>query len=306
VLGAVAHPEAARIAPVAAIAAAAASLAANMRGLSLLWVAIAVLAPFVLAGGGRLRSLLGQRSVRIAVAVTIVAVALAATWLLGTNSLGAALDRPGPVTDAPAVGSSPASGFIWTLLATFTYSEGLVGVFGWLDTPAPEFVFFVWSLFVGALALVAVVVLRGRRLVLAGGLLLALLLLPPLVQAAYITQGGIIWQGRYILPVFVCAMVGLGAVIADRVDLSRASTGRLIAIVLALWGVAQVYSFATALRRYAVGLDSGWLGLLHPRWSPPGGIPLALAGFALVVGLTVVVATRALRRATPERAPASV
>jgi len=297
-ISAVRFPDATRLPVISAVVFATAAIAANMRGLSLLWLAVALAFPFVLAKGADIRALLRSRSVRLAVAGTVVAGALAAVWLLSTNSLGAALEAQAPVVDAPAVGSSPVSGFVWTLLSTFTYSEGLVGVFGWLDTPAPEFVFFAWSTFVGMLVVLAIALLRGRTMAFAVALLAALALLPPVVQAAYIGGGGIIWQGRYILPVFVCVVVGIGAVLTDRLELPRSVTRRVVAVVVAVWGAAQAYSFATALRRYAVGLDAGWLELLHPRWAPPGGIAAWLAVFAVlaavaaVAGYRLVVATR--------------
>jgi len=303
-LSAIRYPDATRLSTVAAVVAASAALAANMRGLSLLWLALAIITPFILATGSQIRALASTRSVRLAIAGTAVAGVLAAVWLLSTNSLGAALEKPGPVTDAPAVGSSPASGFIWTLLSTFKYSEGLVGVFGWLDTPAPEFVFFAWSLFVGVLVLLALVLLRGRELVFAVVLLATLLLLPPIVQAAYITGGGIIWQGRYILPVFVCVVVALGATLSDRIALERGVTTRLVAVVLVSWGAAHAYSFATALRRYAVGLDGGWLELAHPAWAPPGGIALWISAFTAVVAAAVVVGIRLVRATPAEESPA--
>ncbi|CAN5213379.1 hypothetical protein BH11ACT4_BH11ACT4_02140 [soil metagenome] len=270
-------------------------VAANMRGLSLLWLALALLSPFMIVGRARFFALLKARPIQIAIFVTAGAVIAAAVWLLSTNSLGAAIDDPTTPSTAPGTGTSPLLGFAWTLFASFDYSQGIVGIFGWLDTPAPVFVFFVWALLAGGLLLLALVFLRGRALVLVLALTSALLLLPPILQGIYIERGGIIWQGRYILPVFVCAVLGASTLLADRIDLRRRDATALLVIVSGLWALAQFQSFATSLRRYAVGYHDGWLDLLSPEWTPPGGIFPSLIAFGLVgaiAGLFLVVVVR--------------
>ena len=261
----------------------AASLAANMRGLSLLWLAVALLAPFILVSKNRLLELLRTRSVQVALATVAAAAVAAGVWLLSTNSLGAALDHPGPVTNAPGVGTPGILGFVWTLLSTFRYAQGIVGIFGWLDTPAPPEVYFVWAVLAGGAAFIALVLLRGRALILAVAFIVAVLLLPPLLQGIYITDGGVIWQGRYILPVFVCGIIAVTAGLADRITLTRSTQIRLLVLVFGVWALAQFMSFATALRRYAVGLDEGWQQLLSPDWVPPSGVFTLLIAFALAV-----------------------
>lgn len=270
----------------ATIVAASAAIAANMRGLSLLWLAIALLVPFVLVGKRRIVELARSRPVQIAAGVTLLAAIGAAVWVFASNSLGANIDRPGEVTNAPGVGTPPLTGFFWTVSMTFHYWKGIVGVFGWLDTPAPEFVYFAWTVLGGGLAFLGLALLRGRQLVLIVVLIAAVLVLPPILQGAYITEGGIIWQGRYILPLFVCAVVALGAVLSDR--LTDSARPRLVLLAAVLWGIAQLLSFATTLRRYAVGNTDGWSGLLSPDWQPPGGTILSLVTFGLVVSAAVL------------------
>jgi hypothetical protein len=283
-------PDALRIGPLAWIVFASAAIAANSRGLSLLWLVIAIAAPFLLVTGEQFRKLLASRAVRLAVIGVAAAVVFAGIWLLSTNSLGAAIDKPDSPFAAPAVGTSGLFGFVWTLFATFEYAQGMIGIFGWLDTPAPPFVFFVWSALSGALFLAGLVLLRGRVFILTVSLLVAVLLLPPILQGIYIQGGGIIWQGRYILPVFVCAVVAIACLLSERLTLSRTTLVRLVAIVTGLWAFAQLQSFATALRRYAVGLDASWLDLLDPRWAPPGGIWVSLVGFGAVLLASVLAA----------------
>jgi len=282
----------------AGLLAASAVVAANMRGLSLLWVAIAILVPLALISWSRIVELLSTRAVQVAAGITFVGVLGAAIWAVTTNPLGGSTQLPGEVTIAPGVGEPGIRGFVWTVLATFQYALGMVGTFGWLDTPSPEFTFFVWSLLGGGLVLISLLALRGRPLVVVGIVFTAFLLIPPVIAGLFITEGGIVWQGRYILPVFVCVMVAAGVLLSDRIALSSSVANRLLISATVLVAVAHAYSFATALRRYAVGLEDNWLELLTPSWEPPGGIALwiGVMSVTVVAGtlLLVVVVRRAL------------
>lgn len=277
------NPDRPKLGWLSAIVFVSAAIAANMRGLSLLWLAIALLTPLLLIDRSQLLALVKRRSIRLTIAGTALAVVFAAAWVFGSNSLGAGVAAPGVVPPGPGVGSSPLWGFVWTAVQTFDYAEGIVGIFGWLDTPAPLFVFFTWSVFTGGAFLLSFLILRGRALWFTVALIASLFLLPPLLQGYYITGGGIVWQGRYILPIFVCAVVAAASGISDRVTLSPYLKTRLLLAVFALWGVAQFQSFSTALRRYSVGIHAGWLDLLNPEWSPPGGVWMSLVGFGVVL-----------------------
>jgi len=270
-------------------------LAANARGLSLLWLAVAVGVPLLLAGRSRLVELGRTRSVQISVAVLAVAAVFAAIWVFSSNSLGSGFEEPDTPPLYPYVGASPVLGFLLMLELTLGYAQGIVGVFGWLDTPAPPVAYFVWSTLVGGMLLWAFSVLRGARLRVVTTLALATVILPALVQAVYITNGGLIWQGRYTLPLFVCLVLGLGAALDTKFDPAPAYVrNRASLIVVLVCGLVQFYSFAIALRRYAVGYTQGWSDMLQaPEWMPPGGIILwitvvllsALLGSALFVRL---------------------
>ena len=276
-----------------------ASVAANMRGLSLLWVAIAVVAPLILATRNSLAELLKTRAVRLALMGTALACAFAAVWLLASNSLGIGSSGSTQLGGAPGVGTSHLLGFAWNLGSTFYYGQQIVGVFGWLDTVAPAAVYFVWAMLVGTFVLFGFAVLRRRALKFVAVLVAALLLLPPILQGIYITSGGIIWQGRYILPVFVCAVVGIAAVLSEAVNIPAAILRRLALFVTLVWAAAQVLAFATTLKRYAVGTKAGWPAILHPVWAPPGGVDAVLVVSVLVFLAAGIVAWRYGRRELP-------
>ena len=313
-----------RIAGPLAVAAVSAVVGAQMRGLSPLWIAVALAVPLLLVTWTELRALLARRAVWVTIGVVVLGALAAALWTLGSNSLTGTLSDEEHFQQYPGVGTSPITGFIVTLLATFDYGTQMVASFGWLDTPAPQAVYFVWSALVGALSLAAIALLRGRRLWFAAVLAVGLVAFPPLVQAAYVTSGGYIWQGRYTLPIFAIAVIGVAVVVGERVarrrepvtDASSAgdlvigapnalpawATGRVFAVVWLAWAASQVYCFAIALKRNAVGIDGTWGAMLRaPEWAPPGGAALLLAAFAVVTAATAALAWWATRASRAER-----
>ncbi len=308
VLAIVSSPDDALLTGRVAVVMAASVVAIDSRGLSPLWVLVALLVPLLLADRAEVRRLLRTRAIRLLLAVVAAATLAAGAWTLGSDSLANAIAHPGQALSFPDVGASPLAGFQKVLVGTVGYSQGLVGVFGWLDTPAPDIVLYGWGVAIGALAAGALVVLRGRRLLVSAALISAFLLLPAVVQAAYIHGGGMIWQGRYNLPLFLCLVIGLAVMLGDTAFQRSERSWRRIGVVVALGAAGgQLWSFATALRRYAVGADGSTATLLFgtPAWVPPGGILPILLAFAA----TAVVGAVLLLRATnplPALAPAPV
>jgi hypothetical protein len=297
-----------RVASHSAIMAAGAVIAANMRGISPLWVAVALAAPLVLIGWGASVTLLRRRAVAIASATIVLGSLAAAAWTAFSNSLGYAISDDGPRVEYPGMGTSPVTAFVDMISKTFDYAHGIVAEFGWLDTSASSIVYVFWSGLVFALLLACAAVLRRRSTLVLLILLAAAVVLPALVQAAYITDGGYIWQGRYTMPVFAILVFGCAALLdaaaGDAVESHWPMTRRALMVVLAIWTYAQVDAFIRALRRYAAGWPSGWGEFLRsPEWAPPGGtILVSLAAVAVLAGA----AAAAYGFATPRRAPAVV
>lgn len=279
-----------------------ASVAANMRGISPLWVAIALLVPLILSNSSQIQQLMRCRPVQITVFGVALSTVAALLWTLLSNSLGTAQTSSTSPVAGSSVSASPLRGFARIFAGTFDYGQGYVGVFGWLDTPAPPAVFFVWSFFIGGLVVAACVALRGRLLVFAISLFTCLTLLPPTLQAIYVTSGGIIWQGRYALPLFVCLMVGLAAALSDQLPrLETRTMGRFIRVIATLWFASELYAFINTLKRYSVGLGgngASWKRmLLDPNWNPPGGTLLIAAAFAAICGVAALFISTGPRRA---------
>ena len=282
------QPNPTRLTERSMIVLAAAAVAVNTRGLSPLWIAFAVLLPLVLLNWEQIRALIVKPAVLVAAGGTAVAAAFAVFWLMHSSSLTSAINNEDSFQQFPAVGESSLTGFTLILRATLGYAQDMIGNFGWLDTAAPQSVYFVWSVFVGALLLAAFALLRGRPLLLALALVGTFTLVPAIIQGFYVTGGGLIWQGRYALPLFGYLVFGIAALVSNRIDSAPRSVMRRLALFAwSCWAIAQYFSFAFALRRYTVGFDGAWRDILFSaNWNTSGGNLLWLGLFAVLLAVT--------------------
>jgi hypothetical protein len=267
-----------------AIAALSVVLLVNTRSIALLWVLVVLGAALALGRAEVIRPLLRRPAAWVLLA------------LAGLASVAALLWYANPPDTAPqafsGTGTNAVSAFIAMLVRTFDFSDGLVGIFGWLDTPAPAFTVIVWS----AAIIVALVLAllwgaqRSRWVVI--GLLAVLVLMPAVTQAILAPQFGFIWQGRYMLAVFACLLVACGIALDDANDAPLTSRLKaVVAITVGALAIGHLWSFVWALRRYVVGAG-GSLGdmLANAPWQPPlGWIPLTvLMAVALGAGSVLV------------------
>ncbi len=288
----VAHPRTALV-----LVAVSGVVLANTRGLSPLWMAMIGAIAIVAAPGARLRELLRRPATWVTLAVLAAGAIAAVLWTAGTNTLANMGSFPGG-----SVG--PKRAFL-TMLLDRSFDGGLLGTFGWLDTPAPPFAYAVFSFLAMATVLAALVLARGRML---AALLVAIggfFLIPATVQALSIAHSGYIWQARYSLVAYACVLVVAGVAIGMRLTegaqpLSSPVRGATIAVG-AVFVAAQAWTVAFVLRRYVVGINADWSEYVHrPQWASPIGnyapILIGLAG-AAAIGLAWIL------RSGSERAP---
>ena len=261
------------------------------RTISPLFAGAVVVLAVVGAPPGALRRLWEWRAVRWAAAVGASAAVIAGALIVTSHVLVA---TPGSID----VGDrNPA---VAALGQTGTYLEQMVGVFGWLDTPAPALVPGVWAgLGVGSLALA---VRRAGWRASAGLLLTAvgIVVLPAVAQYPAAETQGLPWQGRYTLPLAVGIPLTAAVLLGSGPGRLGATALRRLGIGVALaTGAASLVAFHAALRRYATGIG----GPLDPRggaWSPPGG-----AAWLLLAAVAVVAGAVALAAADPPAGPAT-
>jgi uncharacterized membrane protein len=100
------------------------------------------------------------------------------------------------------------------------------------------------------------------------------LVVPVVLEARSISEGGYFWQGRYTLPL----AVGL-PLLAAASSRSRARQPGLV-LLIAVLAVCHLVSYVVTLGRYTVGTGQG-LGLVGGDWAPP------LPALTLVVAFSV-------------------
>jgi hypothetical protein len=290
---------------------ASAVLAIGARTVSPLWVALALALPLILVRWPDLKRLLRTRAVAISTAVVAVVAVIAVAWNPISSRLAVDARTTPASTDGfevfPDVGSSPLFGFMKMITLSVTNGNDMIGNFGWMDTPVPDTTVVVWTVLLGSLVLAAVYLLRRRRAAFGIALVLCFFLVPPIIQAAFITGGGYIWQGRYGLPTLTMLAFGLAAVLGlslNRSNLSSAgvmgSGTRTLVLIAVACSYAQCYAFASALHRFTVGSSTAWKEMLtQPSWSPPGGVLLCTAVFgagSLLLAAVII----ALHRSTQQ------
>ncbi|WP_202566198.1 DUF2142 domain-containing protein [Agreia sp. COWG] len=258
------HTRSSRLWTAAALAVSGALLA-HARGLSMLWLGIAVVVVAISVGVGHFVRVMVRPPFVIAVALVTVSLVLAGIWTLKTNSLPA-------VGEYPGAGSTFGEGFLTMLSSTVDYMRQAVGVFGWLDSFAPTWVLVMYYALLCVVVVYGLLFARPSRSWAALWVALAsFLFVPPLVQASTVTVSGYVWQGRYTLPLIVILVVMAAVVGSTRfAELPWRDAKRVVIFVLVVTSLGQLVSAVTNLKRYVVGASASWGEYFSaPRWSPP-------------------------------------
>jgi Predicted membrane protein (DUF2142) len=258
------------------------------RGLSVLWMGLILLTLFCLEPRS-CALLLRHWSVRIGCTVLVVVGAVAVTYVLSAQSL-----KVLPSTEyRPFHGS-----FVVLTEHVFGlfggYAHQIIGIFGWLDTPSPLLVTFVWASLVGFLLILGLAVSRGRDgWVLIGVIAGAVVVTVGLIELNAGTAG-ITWQARDGFPLYAAIPLVAGIGIPRQSILGFGDSARLrVAAVVAIGvGACQLADFLWTLRRYTVGLGKT-VNLFQPvrhGWSPPPGtgVMVALGAVAIVLYSTLL------------------
>lgn len=262
---------------------------ANTRGLSPVWMGAIAIVALVAARPGRLGQLFREWRVWVTLAVLAAGVAAAGLWLLQTNSLA----NMGQFAGAGTI--SPARAFVTMLLDRST-DEGLIALFGWLDTTGPRAVYALWSLLALAVVLGALSAAKGRPVWATALALACFFAIPASVQAASISTSGYIWQGRYSLAIYAVVLLtaalaldeALPEPLSERWGTIERRAGVLVGSIVA---VMSAFTVLWAIRRYAIG-SGGWWGDLvsQPQWLPPlGWLPWPLLALLACGAIAVII-----------------
>jgi len=259
------------------------------RGLSPLWVVLILLDLGFLAGRRRALGLLRVRPLQIALAIIGTCGIAAVVWIFFAHSNSLAFG--GAMLPAH-------EGALDTLFNIFGYTgtwiQQMIGVFGYLDTPAPFATFLVWYAAIGLVVLLALGSSAPRGVIALLGLVAIVVFVPVVISYNEVHRFGLAWQGRYVLPM----AVGIPLLSAALVDASGAIIRfrvRISVIFCIAIGIADFAAFLTSQRRYASGLP-GPIDPAQGTWGPPLGNNVmtmwSLVATALLVGAVAFAVSR--------------
>jgi len=251
----------------------------NVRASGAIWAALIVAFALLIAAPAALRALVRAPAARWAALVAVAASVTAVAWI-ATHGEIVSTSGMHPEFAEPRLIAAV------MLLSTEVFFEQMVGNFGWLDTAAPFPTVLAWIATTSTLALLAFALPTTRRrqasLVLLAG---AVVLVPIALTIPTADAAGIVWQGRYVLPL----AVGVPLVAALLLSPVRGASGHLLdrvhAVTIPLIGLGHVVAFYWASRRYSTGVDGFWI-TWSPEWQSPVGFIVGTALYAaLVCGL---------------------
>ncbi len=251
---------------------------------SAIWVATGAGVIALTIGLSGVRRFLNRAFLVPALGLSAAASALLVVW---SRFAGAVADDPRIATD---MSLADAARTTWE--RTPELLRQMIGILGWLDTRIPWFAYTLFAVFT-AVIVAGVVFAADRRLVLATGAVCAgVIVVPILVNVASAASAGLIWQGRYSLPLY--AMLGMLGMLGWHRALERRPNPRLLTAVrwtaATCFVVAEVASFWQSMRRFTVGAGGKiWLDEPLP-WRPSiAPMPLIAINAVLVAMLAGVV-----------------
>lgn len=257
------------------------------RTLSPLWLGCIGAVLLLVAGWPNVMKLSRRIDVRcwlVAIATTS-AVAIGWVHYAGSNSFDTSTKKY-PLT-GPAAFRASLDRTDWSL-------HQMVGLFGWVDTSASPLAYYLWFFAIGVLLLLGLAAARPNVRLALLGLCAASVLLPVALESRVAPYLGLVWQGRYTMPIAVgVPLIAAYALtqLPEPADDARVRTPadmlltRLCATVVAVLAIAHVTAFLSALRRYTVGAGlTHKLDLFSGPWQPP----LTAAGVSVLFGLAIL------------------
>lgn len=224
----------------------------------------------------------------LVVCAIVSAAAGAYTLLSGSLALGVVFPDPA-LTPRGVIGTM--------LLSTDAYLEQVLGLFGWADTHLPLTVLVLIAGLALTVGILGFALARWRGRVALVVLLAACLLAPIAVQLLSFRESGIVWQGRYVLPLAVQAPIVAGF-LAGASSLPTRAAAAILKTGVAVVAVYQVVAIAVNLHRYISGADGPLLGRVSDSWDPVVPAPVILGVTALAwLAATVLVVRFARTRA---------
>lgn len=217
--------------------------------------------------------------------VILSSLMVAVAWTIHSGLLTTELESTPPSTN---------SVFEATFGSVSGYFQQMVGAFSWLDAGISSVTVISWLLIVAGLLMLGQVLGERRAIAWTWLTLLAGAMLPVAAQWSSYSTNGLVWQGRYSLPL----LAGVPILAAHSISLGRlraADQRRIANYVALLMAIGYIGGYSWAMKRWTVGVSGPSWWIDSARWRPNTPGPLWLLPAALVavtvVGLTTIVRT---------------
>ncbi|WP_125774454.1 DUF2142 domain-containing protein [Antribacter gilvus] len=262
------------------------ALVSNARGLGPFFVALIVVIALMTVPWASVRNLFADRRAWWGLTGGVVVTALATAWIVGGDAL----------PEGPGTGVGRRDALVASVRATSDWAKQIVAALGWLDVSVPDLLYFTAAAAIGLPLVFAVSIGTWRDRITLLALVGLVFAVPVAIQTLQYPSIGYFWQGRYVFPLSIGALVLVGFVLDHRDDfLPDPVRSRVVAILAHLVGLINVVAFAFNLHRYVNGVDGGWFSLDARSWVPLAH-PLVLLGVYAAVWF---VAVTVVLRATP-------
>ena len=253
-----------------------------IRGLSPLWLALILVALVCLEPAG-CRRLIRLRPVKIGAAVVVAGGVLATLYIVLAQAT--AITASGIPLSANATAMTVANLYVGR--ASF-YVTQIVGVFGWLDNPAPLLVVLAIGAGIVGLAWLAFATATRRHSAVLVGVLIASVFVPMAIDIKNALQiHNDVWQSRYAMPLYVGVPLIAAAIAGRSRAIKPIPARRLIMAVAVVVAVSQFVCFFMALRRYVVGVKGTFNIFVHAPgdWSPPLPTVVCMVAAAVIAAI---------------------
>jgi hypothetical protein len=247
------------------------------RPLGVVWLGAAGAVLLLLCTWPALRLLIRSRVAQVWAGVVALCIAFELGWITYYDSLGSKTPL-GPSAD----GLSTVQVFERTFGDTNKNYREMIGVFGWLDIPAPAITVVLWTAVLGVLVALGVGLGRRRMAAAIVALLGLIIVVPAVLEFIEAREFGFGWQGRYTLPLAVGLPILSGFTLATK-PVRVLQRNRLTIVLAFAFVVAQFAAFYQNLRRYTVGRNGPLAFWRVADWSPPLASLLLLVAYAVLL-----------------------
>jgi hypothetical protein len=248
------------------------------RALSPLWLVCILATLFALSEGGRRRSLGRRYDLRAWSVAVAASTAGALAWDLTAGAFQVLGEAESPKkSNLTLLGE--AFGHTWSWL------QSAFGDFGLVDhDKAPTLLLVLCFAVLGTLLVCGSMVATRRQRFVLIGLIAFAIIFPVLITFADDREYGVIWQGRYVLPLTAGIPI-LAALLLATSERSEAAwfDSRVWAAYIAL-SIANVVGLLTTLHRFVDG-SSGPFKFASGRWEPPVNAVLVICVFVAAQAL---------------------